>query len=93
MHGANLSRASLCGTNLSEANLSGTNLSEANLRGADLREADLRGAKVTDRQLADVKSLECSTMPDSTRYEEWVKSNPVFLKIRDKLAAAEQEEE
>jgi hypothetical protein len=104
--GADLSGANLCGANLSEAclggaDLSGAYLSEANLSAADLIEAelsrvslskvDLRRAKVVARSLALATSLEEATMPDGTKYEEWVKRHPEFLAMRGGTAAAEVE--
>ena len=59
--GANLHKALLFGADLSGANLSGANLSEANLVGVNLEDA-----RVTDEQLAQVKSLQFTIMPDGT---------------------------
>ena len=66
---------------LTELELGGTellriDLAEADLRGADLTELDLRGANltgviVTPEQIAGSR-LENATMPDGTKYEDWV---------------------
>ena len=76
---ANLSHASLSDVNLSDANLSDANLNcaylcdailhNANLSGADLSGADLSYAKVSEKQLASVKSLKGTIMPDGTKHE------------------------
>lgn len=66
--GANLVKADLRG-----AGLSGANLSEADLSKVDLSEADLAGATVTTDQLLQARTLEEATMPDGTKYEEWIK--------------------
>lgn len=71
----NLWRASLEGADLERvkllrAILQGANLKGANLKGADLTGADLTGAKnITNQQLATVKSLKGTTMPDGTKHE------------------------
>ncbi len=67
---ANLDKADLSGANLSGANLSGANLDKADLSGANLSEA--RG--LTEVQLTKAESLEGATMPDSQKYEDWLKS-------------------
>lgn len=77
---ADLSGASLSGAQLAEANLCGVHLSRANLVGADLKDADLRGARLDEtilrgvtsvkaQQLAEVKSLRGTTMPDGKVYD------------------------
>jgi uncharacterized protein YjbI with pentapeptide repeats len=74
---ADLFGADLSWANLSSANLSGANLAWADLSGADLSEADLSEADLTDAwvtvdQLAVCLSLTNATMPNGTKYEEWV---------------------
>ena len=71
---ANLSKANLEKANLSEANLSGANLDEARLAGADFSGAFLFGTRLSLKQLSTVKSLANATMPDGTKYEDWVRS-------------------
>jgi uncharacterized protein YjbI with pentapeptide repeats len=77
---ADLSNASLSGVLLADARLNGAHLPKANLIGADLKEADLRGARLeeailrgaistTPQQLAKVKSLKGTTMPDGKVYD------------------------
>lgn len=77
---ADLNGASLSGAQLAEANLCGVHLSRANLVGADLKDADLRGARLDEtilrgvtsvkaQQLAKVKSLRGTTMPDGKVYD------------------------
>lgn len=71
---ANLSKANLEKTNLAESNLSGANLDDARLNGADLSGAFLFGARVSLKALATAKALGNATMPDGTKYEDWVHS-------------------
>jgi uncharacterized protein YjbI with pentapeptide repeats len=68
LSGANLLNASVQNANLWKADLSGANLSEANLTGADLRDANLSGVRISAEQLASVKSLQGTTMPDRSRH-------------------------
>jgi uncharacterized protein YjbI with pentapeptide repeats len=58
----------------------------ANLYRADLQLANLSDARVTTEQLAKARRLEGVTMPNGTTIEEWIKSNPEFLEMRDKAA-------
>lgn len=69
----NLTRANLEKADLSEANLSGTNLEDARLSGANLSGAFLFGARVTLKALSTAKTLANATMPDGTKYEDWVR--------------------
>lgn len=79
LNGTNLSRANLreaylSGADLSGADLSGADLSHAYLREANLNGANLSGARVlTAEELLQAKSLKNATMPDGTKYEEWIK--------------------
>ena len=73
LSGAYLSGANLRGADLSGAYLSEAHLSGAKLRGADLFKADLTGAKVRAKELHHGRALEGATMPDGTKYEEWIK--------------------
>jgi uncharacterized protein YjbI with pentapeptide repeats len=59
---------------LAEASLRGADLSGADRVEADLQGADLLRVNVTDEQLAEVKSLEDTTMPNGQKYEDWLKS-------------------
>jgi uncharacterized protein YjbI with pentapeptide repeats len=68
----NFSKANLENANLSNANLSDANLEEARLQGANLAGAFLLGAKISLRALSATGSLAGATMPDGTKYEEWV---------------------
>jgi uncharacterized protein YjbI with pentapeptide repeats len=77
LSGANLgwtsfSRANLENANLSNANLSSANLEDARLQGANLSGAFLFGAKVSLRMLSTARALTGATMPDGTKYEEWL---------------------
>jgi hypothetical protein len=78
LYKANLSGALslLVGANLSRANLTKANLSGADLTNADLSGADLSSAKgVTNKELEQqAGSLEGATMPNSQKYEDWLKS-------------------
>ncbi len=67
---ASLYAAKLRGARLDKVNLSGANLAKADLSGADL--SDARG--LTEVQLTKAESLEGATMPDSQKYEDWLKS-------------------
>lgn len=74
---AHLLEANLQGAYLIEANLQGAILWRANLQGALLIEANLEGANLWEAhvlpdQLLEAKSLEGATMPDGSKYEEWV---------------------
>jgi uncharacterized protein YjbI with pentapeptide repeats len=71
---ANLSKAVLEKADLSESNLSGANLDDARLHGADLTGAFLYGARVSLKALSTAKALTNATMPDGTKYEDWVHS-------------------
>jgi len=64
LKGANLEGADLQGADLERADLQETNLNKANLSGANLR-----GATVTLQQLETTFSLEGTTMPDGSKYE------------------------
>jgi uncharacterized protein YjbI with pentapeptide repeats len=70
---ANLSKVNLEKANLSEANLSGANLDEARLHGANLTGAFLLGARVSLKSLSTAKTLSHATMPDGTKYEDWIR--------------------
>jgi len=70
---ANLSKVNLEKANLAEANLSGTNLDDARLHGANLTGAFLFGARVSLKALSTAKALTNCTMPDGTKYEDWVR--------------------
>ncbi len=87
--GANLTNASLIGADLRFANLkfvneflgdlATDNVHRAVLAGADLSGCNLQGALVDISQLTFVGKHEGATMPDGTKFEEWIKKN------RDKL--------
>jgi len=76
LHADNLNRADLSGAdlggstvfvgNLSENDLSEANLSNVDLSGVDLSGSILKGARVTSKQLALVKSLQGTTMPNGS---------------------------
>ncbi len=70
---ANLSKANLEKANLSEANLSGANLDDTRLHGANLAGAFLFGARVSLKSLSTAKTLANATMPDGTKYEDWIR--------------------
>jgi uncharacterized protein YjbI with pentapeptide repeats len=69
-------RNGLGGAFLSGVNLSGANLLGARLTGANLSSANLSGVDgVTNEELEQqAASLKGATMPNSQRYEEWLKS-------------------
>lgn len=73
LSGANLANADLNTADLSRAHLDDANLIEASLMGANLAGANLEGAEVTRNQLLQARNLEGATMPDGTKYEEWIK--------------------
>lgn len=73
-----LQGAHLQNAHLRQARLIGADLRGADLQGADLRDAilcgaDFTGAKATTDQLLSARTLEKATMPDGTKYEEWIK--------------------
>ncbi|CUS05164.2 protein of unknown function [Candidatus Promineifilum breve] len=70
---ANLGKVNLEKANLSEANLSGANLDDARLHGANLSGAFLFGARVSLKALSTAKTLANATMPDGTKYEDWIR--------------------
>lgn len=70
---ANLAKVNLEKANLSEANLSGANLDDARLHGANLAGAFLFGARVSLKSLSTAKTLANATMPDGTKYEDWIR--------------------
>ncbi len=76
---ANLANADLGRANLENAHLRDANLECAYLLGANLKDVDLLGANLTgivgytSEQLLNAKTLEGATMPDGTKYEEWIK--------------------
>lgn len=61
-----LSGSNLSNANLSFADLSGINFSGVNLTGADLNHANLKFSTITESQLASVKSLHGTIMPDGS---------------------------
>ena len=76
LSGAFLNDADLRGAYLNDADLRGAYLIGAYLSGADLSGADLQWAKnYTDEQLRAAISLKGATMPDGTKYEEWIKTH------------------
>ncbi|MBA7467610.1 hypothetical protein ES707_02831 [subsurface metagenome] len=98
LQGASLWVAKLQGTNLQGAKLQkailiGANLQGAILWGANLQGANLRDAQVSPEQLAEARSLKNATMPDGTRYEDWIaKGKPDWSKGAAKQQADEPEE-
>lgn len=71
---ANLSKANLEKVDFSESNLSGANLEDARLNGADLSGSFLLGARISPDTLSSARSLVNATMPDGSKYEEWVQN-------------------
>jgi uncharacterized protein YjbI with pentapeptide repeats len=67
-----LEGAILEGADLQGADLEGADLRETNLNKANLSRANLRGATVTNEQLKTTSSLEGATMPDGSKYEDWL---------------------
>ena len=65
--GANLSRAKLRAVTLTRANLTNVDLTDANLWKADLSGVNLTKATIVPDQLAVVRSLKGSILPDGTR--------------------------
>ena len=102
LSGADLSQADLSNAVLSSAlligaNLTGAHLPKANLINADLRDADLRGARLEDatlkgaisaqdEQLAKVKSLRGTTMPDGKVYDPAIHTRLASLRQENGLA-------
>ena len=81
LYGANLSGADLITADLNWADLSHANLSGADLDRADLSHANLSGANLSGainywhEQLREASSLKGATMPDGTKYEDWIKTH------------------
>ncbi|MBP9502404.1 MAG: hypothetical protein KBF17_09605, partial [Candidatus Promineofilum sp.] len=50
------------------------NLDDARLVGADLSGAFLYGTRVSLKSLSTAKSLANATMPDGTKYEDWIRN-------------------
>lgn len=85
LRGADLSGAQLSEAGLSGANLSRADLREASLRGANLIGAELSRADMSEADLSNVRgitheeleqqarSLERATMPNTKKYEDWLK--------------------
>jgi hypothetical protein len=73
LEGANLKGAKLGLAKLTEADLHRADLIGADLTDTDLTNADLTDAKVTKEQLEQAKSLQGATMPNSQKYEDWLK--------------------
>jgi uncharacterized protein YjbI with pentapeptide repeats len=81
LSGADLSYADLSDASLKQADLGGigadlggAGLYKTDLRGADLEGADsIRNEKLAER-VSGSKFLEGATMPDSQKYEDWLKS-------------------
>jgi len=69
---ANLCAADLSGANLRNARLNGVGLAGATLKGAVLNGANLKEACVSPKDLLEASSLDNATLPDRTKYEEWV---------------------
>jgi uncharacterized protein YjbI with pentapeptide repeats len=86
LSGAYLADSYLMGTILIRANLSGVGLSDANLPYADLSGANLSDASgITNEELEQqALSLEGATMPNSQKYEEWIKD-----RLKDKEGRGE----
>jgi len=99
LQGANLRDAKLQGAYLWLANLQGArllraNLQRAHLEGANLQGADLSEALVAAKQLSEASSVKNATMPDGTKYEEWIaKGKPDWSKAKVKRQNKEKEED
>lgn len=66
--GSNFTSTNLTGSDLGYANLSSCNFAGATLTGVNLARADLARAIISSEQLASVKSLSCTIMPDGSRH-------------------------
>lgn len=64
LSGANLSDVNLSYSDLYRVNLSGVNFTNANLSNATIRKSILIGANLSQEQLKQVKSIECTVMPN-----------------------------
>ncbi|MCI0395302.1 MAG: pentapeptide repeat-containing protein [Chloroflexi bacterium] len=69
---ANLAQANLAWANLAWANLEFANLEGANLENANLDNAVLTRATVDPENLITARTLKGTTMPDGTKYEDWM---------------------
>jgi uncharacterized protein YjbI with pentapeptide repeats len=66
--GSNFNSTNLTGADLSNANLSSCDFTGSILAQADLSDANLARATISDSQLASVKSLSCTIMPNGERH-------------------------
>ena len=71
MHKVDLSKANFTDVNLSESDFKYVNFSEAdftnaNLQGATIQNSILIGSNLTEEQISQLKSIECTVMPDGT---------------------------
>ena len=69
---SNLGGDTLLTIDLYQADLQKAHFGAVNLQRADLGEANLTYATVTPTRLSTAKSLDNATMPDGTKYEEWI---------------------
>ncbi len=64
LSGTNLSDVNLSNSDLNHVNLSGVNFTNANLSNVNIHNSILIGANLTPAQLEQVKSIECTIMPN-----------------------------
>lgn len=64
LSGANFSNVDLSNSDLDRVNLSDVNFSNANLNNVIVRNSILIGANLTQEQLNQIKSIECTVMPN-----------------------------
>ncbi|CAM4483603.1 MAG: hypothetical protein LEGION0403_FIIPPAGN_02870 [Legionella sp.] len=64
LSGANFSDVNLSNSDWERANFSGVNFANANLNNVTIRNSILIGANLSQEQLGQVKSIECTVMPN-----------------------------
>lgn len=64
LSGANFSDVNLSNSDWEQANFSGVNFANANLNNVTIRDSILIGANLSQEQLKQVKSIECTVMPN-----------------------------
>lgn len=75
LSGANLSDVNLSNSDLDNVNLSGVNFTNANLTNTTISYSILIGAQITQDQLEQVKSIDCTVMPDGELNTKGCSSN------------------
>lgn len=70
MSGVKLIDTNLSNSDFFSVNFSGADFSNANLQGATIKESILIGSNLNEEQLKQIKSIECTIMPNGELYGE-----------------------